>query len=57
MLISTTSSDPLWLLSDQATSKCSATMPFTVSARRQWLSEPKDANDLHLLVDDGIADV
>jgi hypothetical protein len=57
MLISTTSSDPLWLLSDQGTSKCLVTMPFTVSTRRQWLSESKDANDPHLLVDNEFADV
>ena len=57
MLISATSSDPLWLLSDQGTSKCLTTMPFTMSTRRQWLSESKDANDLHLLVDNEFADV
>lgn len=57
ILISTTSSDPLWLLSDQATSKCLATMPFAMSTRRQLLPESKDANDLHFLLDNEFADI
>lgn len=51
LLISTKSSDHLWLLSDPQTSTCLATMPSTGSIRRQWLSQLTDGNGLCLLVD------
>jgi WD40 repeat protein/pimeloyl-ACP methyl ester carboxylesterase len=51
MIISTNSSDHLWLLSEQETSTCLATIPCTVSTQRQWLSQSKDEPGLHLLVD------
>jgi WD40 repeat protein/pimeloyl-ACP methyl ester carboxylesterase len=52
LLISTNSSDRLWLLSDQGTSTCIATMPCIGPAQRQWLAHSKDGKDLYLLVDD-----
>jgi WD40 repeat protein/pimeloyl-ACP methyl ester carboxylesterase len=54
MLISTNSSDYLWLLSGQATSTCLDTIPCPISTQRQWLSQSEDGSDLHLLVENDL---
>ena len=52
ILISTNSSDSLWLLSDDEKPMSLATMSYIVPADRQWVSDFKDRDKLYLLVDD-----